>query len=139
MKKFILILVSLFCFTVVAQEVQPQKEMTFEDYYIQAKESTAKIQTYVEELENKTTLQEADIEKLQSNVKNLVGQVDEKVEQISEQGTKILQLYEKVKLQRKWLLILSSILGVLFVGHIILLLLKAKWNITIPYWLNTIL
>lgn len=139
MKKIVLLLVSLFCFSAFAQDAEPQKEMTFEDYYQQAKESTIKIQAYVEELEGKTALQASDIEKLQGDIAVLVTQVDEKVEQISDQAGKILELNTKLKMQRKWLAILSCILGVFFIGHIVLLFLKAKWNITIPYWLNTIL
>ena len=115
------------------------QELTFDDYYIQAKENIIKIQERVNELESTVVLRENDIKKLQEDVDRLVVQIDRDTEEIAEKGQKIIEQNEKLRIQRKWLIILISMFATFVLAHIAILIIKLKWNIKLPYWLNTIL
>ncbi len=134
MKKFtVLLFLILFLLPVFPQQ------KTFDDYYMQAKENIIKIQERVNELESTVVLREDDIKKLQEDVDRLVIQVDKDTEEIAEKGQKIIEQNEKLKIQRKWLIILISMFATFILAHIAILIIKLKWNIKLPYWLNAII
>lgn len=115
------------------------QELTFDDYYIQAKENVARIQEKISGLENTVMMQREDIEGLQEDVDRLITQIDRDTEEIAEKGQKIIEQNEKLKMQRKWLIICSGVFCLFFLVHIAVFIIALKWNIKLPYWLNAII
>lgn len=70
-------------------------------------------------------------------------QVTDKLKTILEEEAKANQLIveqnTKLEMQKKWLIILSSILLGFVALHFVILALKLKFGISLPYWLNTLL
>jgi peptidoglycan hydrolase CwlO-like protein len=115
------------------------QELTFDDYYIQAKENVARIQEKISGLENTVMMQREDIEGLQEDVDRLITQIDRDTEEIAEKGQKIIEQNEKLKMQRKWLIICSGVFCLFFLVHMAVFFIALKWNIKLPYWLNAII
>lgn len=136
MRNKIVLLLLLFGGLVFAEETTPRS-------------TTVIIKEIREELNQLKTINENDkliieqrdnnINSLNEEVKNLTINLDKSVNDLSEANANIIKQNERIKLQRKWLIILASILGVFTIAHFIILFIKLKFNIKLPYWLNTIL
>lgn len=79
------------------------------------------------------------IEDLQNRITTISESADKSLADLSEANETIIRQDEKIKTQRKILAIISIILGIFFIAHIVILVLKLKCNITLPYWLNTLI
>lgn len=79
------------------------------------------------------------IEELHSESVKLAEELELSVQKEAEANKTIVSQNEKLRIKNKWLTILSLILTAFVLSHILILFLKAKWNITLPYWLNAIL
>ncbi len=79
------------------------------------------------------------INQLQTENLKIAENLDKAIQQDAEKNQQIIEQNVKLKIQTKWLVVLSTILGLFFIGHFLILFLKLKWGITIPYWLNTLL
>lgn len=81
----------------------------------------------------------ATIDELTQRVASISDSIDATISDLSKANETIITQSEKIRSQRSALAVLSALLGALFLAHVVVLLLKVKLNITLPYWLNTIL
>ena len=65
--------------------------------------------------------------------------LDKSIEENAIVNAEIIQQTNKIKNLNLTLTIIILVLVFFFVLHFIILFLKIKWNITLPYWLNSIL
>jgi len=96
-------------------------------------------QIYIDELRATNSSKDVTIEELKEKVASTTEKMDKAIEEDAKKTTEIIKLTTKNKLFIKWLSIVVAILGGFFLLHIATLILKLKWNITLPYWLNAIL
>lgn len=96
-------------------------------------------QVYIEELRTLNNDKDVTIEELKEKVTITTEKMDKAIEEDAKKTTEIIKLTTKNKLLIKWLTIAVSILGGFFLLHIVILFLRVKWNIILPYWLNAIL
>jgi len=96
-------------------------------------------QIYIDELRATNSSKDVTIDELRVKVDDITNKWTDAIEEDSKKTTEIIKLTTKNKLLIKWLSIAVAILGGLFLLHILTLILKLKWNITLPYWLNAIL
>ena len=139
MKKFFCILIIFFGINVLAQEA-PQIEPRSSSVILQ--ELRNNIQMMGEMISQKDSIIATDIEiieKLQQKSIETAEKLEASIEREAEKNETIIQQNNQLKLQRKQLIILSSILGFFVLLHIGILFLKIKWNIKLPYLLNTLL
>lgn len=81
----------------------------------------------------------ASIEKLSNENTTIKENLNSLLSELSEANETIIRQDEKIKIQRNILITISIILGLFFIVHIVILILKLKFNITLPYWLNTLI
>lgn len=139
MKKFFCFLIVFFGLSVFAQE-SPQIEPRSSSVILQ--ELRDNIQMMGEMISQKDSIiagNIATIEELQQKSIETAEKLEASIEREAEKNEKIIQQNNQLKLQRKQLIILSSILGFFVLLHIGILFLKIKWNIKLPYLLNTLL
>ena len=139
MKKFFCILIIFFGINVLAQEA-PQIEPRSSSVILQ--ELRDNIQTMGEMISQKDSIIAEDIaiiEELQQKSIETAEKLEASIEREAEKNEKIIQQNNQLKLQRKQLIVLSLILGFFILLHIGILFLKVKWNIKLPYLLNTLL
>lgn len=139
MKKFFCILIIFFGINVFAQEA-PQIEPRSSSVILQ--ELRDNIQMQRDEISEKDSIIAGNIEtieELQQKSIKIAEDLEVSIEREAEKNEKIIQQNNQLKLQRKQLTILSSILGFFVLLHIGILFLKIKWNIKLPYLLNTLL
>lgn len=139
MKKFFCILIIFFGINVFAQEA-PQIEPRSSSVILQ--ELRDNIQMQRDEISEKDSVIAGNIEtieELQQKSIKIAEDLEVSIEREAEKNEKIIQQNNQLKLQRKQLTILSSILGFFVLLHIGILFLKIKWNIKLPYLLNTLL
>ena len=137
MKKFFCILIAFFGISVFAQEIpQPRSSSVI------LQELRDNIQMMKDEISGKDFIIATNIEtieELQQKSIETAEKLEASIEREAEKNEKIIQQNNQLKLQRKQLIILSSILGFFVLLHIGILFLKIKWNIKLPYLLNTLL
>ena len=139
MKKFFCILIIFFGINVLAQEA-PQIQPRSSSVILQ--ELRDNIQTMGEMISQKDSIIAEDIaiiEELQQKSIETAEKLEASIEREAEKNEKIIQQNNQLKLQRKQLIVLSLILGFFILLHIGILFLKIKWNIKLPYLLNTLL
>ncbi len=139
MKKFFCFLIVFFGLSVFAQDA-PQIEPRSSSVILQ--ELRDNIQTMGEMISQKDSIIAENItiiEVLQQKSIEAAEKLEASIEREAEKNEKIIQQNNQLKLQRKQLIILSSILGFFVLLHIGILFLKIKWNIKLPYLLNTLL
>lgn len=139
MKKFFCFLIVFFGLNVFAQE-SPQIEPRSSSVILQ--ELRDNIQMMGEMISQKDSIiagNIATIEELQQKSIETAEKLEASIEREAEKNETIIQQNNQLKLQRKQLIILSSILGFFVLLHIGILFLKIKWNIKLPYLLNTLL
>lgn len=139
MKKFFCFFIVFFGLSVFAQE-SPQIEPRSSSVILQ--ELRDNIQTMGEMISQKDSIIATNIEtieELQQKSIETTEKLEASIEREAEKNEKIIQQNNQLKLQRKQLTILSSILGFFVLIHIGILFLKIKWNIKLPYLLNTLL
>jgi len=137
MKKFFCILIAFFSLSVFAQEPsQPRSSSVI------LQELRDNIQMMGEMISQKDSIIATNIEtieELQQKSIETTEKLEASIEREAEDKETIIQQNNQLKLQRKQLIILSSILGFFVLLHIGILFLKIKWNIKLPYLLNTLL
>lgn len=139
MKKFFCILIVFFGINALAQEA-PQIEPRSSSVILQ--ELRDNIQMMGEMISQKDSIIATNIEtieELQQKSIETAEKLEASIEREAEKNEKIIQQNNQLKLQRKQLIILSSILGFFVLLHIGILFIKVKWNIKLPYLLNTLL
>lgn len=142
MKKFFCILIAFFGINVFAQESSLQEPSQPRSSSVILQELRDNIQTMGEMISQKDSIiatNIATIEELQQKSIETAEKLEASIEREAEKNEKIIQQNNQLKLQRKQLIILSSILGFFVLLHIGILFLKIKWNIKLPYLLNTLL
>lgn len=133
MKKFIILL--LICFPLFAQEKPRSTSVILEDLRTQITE----LNKINEERENSILEKENTINELNTKTEELLTKIDASVKDLSAANETIIQQNQKLKTQRKWLIVLASILGAFAIAHFVILFVKLKWKISLPYWLNTLI
>lgn len=96
-------------------------------------------QVYIDELRATNSSKDVTIDELRVKVDDITNKWTDAIEEDSKKTTEIITLTTKNRLLIKWLIIAVSILGSFFLLHIVILFLRVKWNIILPYWLNAIL
>jgi ABC-type lipoprotein release transport system permease subunit len=103
------------------------------------KSNYEKQREYIETLRAINNDKESTIDELRIKVDDITNKWTAAIEEDSKKTIEIINLTTKNKSLIKWLTIAVSILGSLLLLHIVIAFLKIKWNITLPYWLNSIL
>jgi len=103
------------------------------------KSNYEKQREYIETLRAINNDKESTIDELRIKVDDITNKWTAAIEEDSKKTIEIINLTTKNKSLIKWLTIAVSILGSLLLLHIVITFLKIKWNITLPYWLNSIL
>lgn len=136
MRKIISILLVSFCLIAAYSEEKPRT----------VPEIMADLKSYVSDLESLSDQRlqiieddKANIDALSKENDNIKASLNEVIIELSDANETIIRQDEKIKTLAKVLAIVSIVLGVFFVLHIVILILKLKLNITLPYWLNTLL
>jgi hypothetical protein len=96
-------------------------------------------QVYIDELRATNSSKDVTIDELRVKVDDITNKWTDAIEEDSKKTTEIITLTTKNRLLIKWLIIAVAILGGFFLLHIVILFLRVKWNIILPYWLNAIL
>lgn len=96
-------------------------------------------QVYIDELRATNSSKDVTIDELRVKVDDITNKWTDAIEEDSKKTTEIITLTTKNRLLIKWLTIAVAILGGFFLLHIVILFLRVKWNIILPYWLNAIL
>lgn len=96
-------------------------------------------QVYIDELRATNSSKDVTIDELRIKVDDITNKWTDAIEEDSKKTTEIITLTTKNRLLIKWLIIAVAILGGFFLLHIVILFLRVKWNIILPYWLNAIL
>ena len=142
MKKFFCILILFFGINALAQEVPSQESPQPRSSSVILQELRDNIQMMGEMISQKDSIIASNIttiEELQQKSIEAAEKLEASIEREAEDKETIIQQNNQLKLQRKQLIILSSILGFFVLLHIGILFLKIKWNIKLPYLLNTLL
>lgn len=122
----------------IAQDetVQPR---TTSEIMLELRSQIGELEHISEERAKAIENDKATIDELTQRVASISDSIDATISDLSKANETIITQNEKIKSQRSALAILSVFLGALFLAHIAVLVLKVKLNITLPYWLNTIL
>lgn len=81
----------------------------------------------------------ATIDDLASRLSSVSLSIDKTMNDLSTANETIIKQNEKIRSQRSMLAVLASVLGLFFLAHIAVIILKTGFNIEAPYWLNTII
>lgn len=103
------------------------------------REQVADLTMLNEQLTLYNTQDKATIDDLQNRILSISENADKSLQDLSEANETIIRQDEKIRTQKKVLAFVSAVLGAFFLLHIVILILKLKLNITLPYWLNTLL
>lgn len=140
MRKLFLIFVILFSLGTAPIFAQASEAPRSTNVIIQdIKSNYEKQREYIETLRAINNDKESTIDELRIKVDDITNKWTDAIEEDSKKTIEIINLTTKNKSLIKWLTIAVSILGGLLLLHIIIAFLKIKWNITLPYWLNSIL
>lgn len=140
MKKLFLIIAMIFSLGTVCIAQTPAEAPRSTNVIIQdIKSNYEKQREYIETLRAINNDKESTIDELRIKVDDITNKWTDAIEEDSKKTIEIINLTTKNKSLIKWLTIAVSILGGLLLLHIIIAFLKIKWNITLPYWLNSIL
>ncbi len=137
MKKFFCILIAVFSLSVFAQE--PSQPRSSSVILQELRDNIQMMKDKISEKDFFIASNIATIENLQQENIKITEDLEASIEREAEDKETIIQQNNQLKLQRKQLIILSSILGFFVLLHIGILFLKIKWNIKLPYLLNTLL
>ncbi len=137
MKKFFCILIAFFSLSVFAQE--PSQPRSSSVILQELRDNIQMMKDKISEKDFFIASNIATIENLQQENIKITEDLEASIEREAEDKETIIQQNNQLKLQRKQLIILSSILGFFVLLHIGILFLKIKWNIKLPYLLNTLL
>lgn len=83
--------------------------------------------------------QSGTIDNLNAQIQSLITSLDKSVSDLTTANENIIKQNEKIKAQRKWLIILIVIFGAFAIAHFVILFLKVKYKINLPYWLNSLI
>ena len=137
MKKFLLIIAMLFSMsTVFAQSTQPRSTAVIVQ---ELRDNYAAQQIYIEELKAIGADKDVTIEELREKVMVTSNKLDKSIADDAKKAAEIIKLETQKKLLIKWLTIAVSILGAFFLLHLVILFIRIKWNVVLPYWLNALL
>ena len=140
MRKLFLIFAILFSLGAAPVFAQTHEAPRSTNVIIQdIKSNYEKQREYIETLRAINNDKESTIDELRIKVDDITNKWTDAIEEDSKKTIEIINLTTKNKSLIKWLTIAVSILGGLLLLHIIIAFLKIKWNITLPYWLNSVL
>ena len=140
MKKLFLIIAMIFSLgTVCVAQTSAEAPRSTAVIVQELRDNYKAQQVYIEELRTLNNDKDVTIEELKEKVTITTEKMDKAIEEDAKKTTEIIKLTIKNKLLIKWLIIAVSILGGFFLLHIVILFLRVKWNIILPYWLNAIL
>lgn len=122
----------------IAQEETSQLRTTSE-IMLELRTQIGELEHISEERAKAIESDKATIDELTQRVASISDSIDATISDLSKANETIITQSEKIRSQRSALAVLSALLGALFLAHVVVLLLKVKLNITLPYWLNTIL
>lgn len=140
MRKLFLIFAILFSLGTAPVFAQASEAPRSTNVIIQdIKSNYEKQRDYIDELRKINSDNKSTIDELRIKVDDITNKWTDAIEEDSKKTIEIINLTTKNKSLIKWLTIAVSILGSLLLLHIVIAFLKIKWNITLPYWLNSIL
>lgn len=132
---FLLFITNLYIFGQTQNETPRTVSEIMQDIKTQVIELESLSESRLQIIENDKT----NIEKLETENNNIKENLNSLLTELSNANETIIRQDEKIKTQRKILATISIVLGAFFISHIVILILKMKCNITLPYWLNTLL
>lgn len=96
-------------------------------------------QSYIDQLKAINSDKDLTIDSLTEKITSITEKLDFTMKESAEANETIIRNNETIKIKNKWLTIFVSILAGFLILHIVILILKLKFNITLPYWLNTLI
>lgn len=134
-KIIVLFMFMFMCGALFAQDKPRDTKVILEDLKYQINELN-EINSQREELliEKENTITE-----LNDKTNKLLEEIDLSVKDLSKANETIIKQNQSLKIQRKWLVILITILGVFALAHFVILYLKLRYKISLPYWLNALI
>lgn len=141
MRKTILLLaiILLPAFAMAQEETSQPQPRTTSEIMLELRTQIGELEHISDERAKAIESDKATIDELTQRVASISDSIDATISDLSKANETIITQSEKIRSQRSALAALSAFLGVLFLAHIVVLFLKVKLNITLPYWLNTIL
>lgn len=140
MKKLFLIIAMIFSLgTVCVAQTSAEAPRSTAVIVQELRDNYKAQQVYIEELRATNSSKDVTIDELRTKVDDITNKWTDAIEEDSKKTTEIITLTTKNRLLIKWLIIAVAILGGFFLLHIVILFLRVKWNIILPYWLNAIL
>lgn len=138
MKKIFLAIIMVLSFSsiVYAQTEAPRSTSVIIQ---ELKDNYKAQQIYIDELRSVNDSKDITIEELQEKIVFTTNKMDEAIKDDAEKTTELIKANTKNKILIKWLITIISILGFFVIVHAAFVFLKLKFNIEVPYMLNTIL
>ncbi len=138
MKKIFLAIIMVLSFSsiVCAQTEAPRSTSVIIQ---ELKDNYKAQQIYIDELRSVNDSKDITIEELQEKIVFTTNKMDEAIKDDAEKTTELIKANTKNKILIKWLITIISILGFFVIVHAAFVFLKLKFNIEVPYMLNTIL
>lgn len=135
MKNKIIVLFMFICGALFAQDKPRDTKVILEDLRYQINELN-EINNQREELliEKENTITE-----LNDKTNKLLEEMNLTVKDLSKANETIIKQNQSLKIQRRWLVILAAVLGAFALAHFVILYLKLRYKISLPYWLNTLI
>lgn len=131
----IAVLFLLICGALFAQDKPRETKVILEDLRYQINELN-EINNQREEalIEKENTIAE-----LNDKTNKLLEEINLSVKDLSKANETIIKQNQSLKTQRKWLIVLTAILGIFSLAHFVILYLKLRYKISLPYWLNALI
>lgn len=131
----IAVLFLLICGALFAQDKPRETKVILEDLRYQINELN-EINNQREEalIEKENTIAE-----LNDKTNKLLEEMNLSVKDLSKANETIIKQNQSLKTQRKWLIVLTAILGIFSLAHFVILYLKLRYKISLPYWLNALI
>ena len=117
----------------------PLFAQTFNDYANQMRIQIQELKAINQQREDKIASQNITIDELKAVVAQSNEKADKAIKESEEACNALIKQTEQIKRQNKILRIVAIILVIKILGSIALIIIKYKYKIEIPYWLNVIL
>lgn len=137
MKKVLLILCLIFGINFLF--AQNQTPRSTEVIVQELRDNYLAQQSYIDQLKAINSDKDLTIDSLTEKITSITERLDITMKESAEANETIIRNNETIKIKNKWLTIFVSILAGFLILHIVILILKLKFNITLPYWLNTLI
>lgn len=139
MRKIALAMAALLLPMLATAQEETSQLRTTSEIMLELRTQIGELEHISEERAKAIESDKATIDELTQRVASISDSIDATISDLSKANETIITQSEKIRSQRSALAVLSALLGALFLAHVVVLLLKVKLNITLPYWLNTIL